>query len=134
MANTQPASRVEAFDVTIPAGTTAANPLEVATAWSPGELVGVEIVIPDGHNGLTGMRLLLAHAQAIPHTIGAWLIGNDDTLEYNILGLPNTGAWSVLGYNTDIFDHMFHVRYLVADFNYLPAATIGTPPTTPVLS
>lgn len=133
MAGAIPASRVEVFEVTAPAGTLPAVPVEVATGFTPGELVGLEIVIPDGHDGLTGIRLALAHAQAIPHTAGAWIIGNDETIEMDTAGYPNSGAWSAIVYNADAFDHTFHLRFYVADFALLGARLLSSPQTTPVL-
>lgn len=118
------------FDVLIPAGTLKTAPIEVATGWLPGELVGIEILIPDGPNGLAGVRILLAHAQAIPRTAGAWIVGNDEKIEWPTLGYPNSGAWSVSAYNSDLFDHTFTVRYLVADFVFTaPQPTAQRVPT-----
>jgi hypothetical protein len=131
MASLLPASRIEVFDVTVPKGTPKAAPIETQTRFTPGELVGIEVKIPDGHNGLTGFRILLAGGQAIPATAGAWVSGNDDELDWNTIGYPSSGAWSMQAYNTDAFDHVFHVRYLVSDFVYnQPAATpavVATP-------
>lgn len=133
MASALPASRIEVFDVVVPKATPIAAPIIVQTPWPHGELVGIEVKIPDGHNGLTGFRLLLANGQAIPATAGAWITGNDDELDWNTVGYPNSGAWSVQAYNTDAFDHVFHVRYLVSDFAYNQPATTEAPVVTPVV-
>ena len=129
MASALPASRIEVFDIPVPKGTPIAAPIIVQTAFPHGELVGIEVKIPDGHNGLTGFRLLLAGGQAIPATAGAWITGNDDELDWNTIGYPNSGAWSVQAYNLDSFDHVFHVRYLVSDFRY--SAPQGAEPLVP---
>lgn len=125
------ASRVELFDVFVPAGTAKASPIEVPCKWNPGELAGLEVFIPDGHNGTTGLKIALAHNPIIPQTQGAWIIGNDEKIEWPLVGYPNTGAWSAFAYNLDLFDHTFHVRFLVADFAYtgqtLPTAGAVTP-------
>jgi hypothetical protein len=132
MASALPASRIEVFDVVVPKATPIAAPLITQTPWPHGELVGIEVKIPDGHNGLTGFRLLLAGGQAIPATAGAWITGNDDELDWNTVGYPNSGAWSVQAYNTDAFDHVFHVRYLVSDFRYNQPVTAEDPIPTPL--
>ena len=119
MASSRPASRVEVFDVLVPAGTAKAAPIETNTNFGAGEVVGVTIVIPDGHNGLTGIRLAIGHGQAIPATAGAWIVGNDDEIELDTVGYINNGAWSAITYNLDAFPHTFHVRYEVADFPLL---------------
>lgn len=126
-----PATRVEAFDFLVPAGTPKAAPLELPTPWNAGELAGVEVFIPDGHNGTTGLRIAFAHQPVIPRTEGAWIIGNDEKIDWPLTGYGNSGAWSLYGYNSDLFDHTFHVRYLVADFGSLgltaPAVAAATP-------
>jgi hypothetical protein len=133
VASSRPASRVEVFDVVAPAGTAKAAPLEVPTPFMQGELVGVSIIIPDGHNGLTGIQLAVAHSQAIPFTRAAWIVGNDDEVSFDTIGYPNNGAWSAFVYNADIFQHIFHVRYEVADFAFMPAATLEAPLPTPLV-
>lgn len=127
-------SRVEVFDVAAPAGTAKAAPLEVPTNFQAGELVRVRIVIPDGHNGLTGIQLAVAHAQAIPYTAGAWIVGNDDDVAFEAIGYPNSGAWSAFVYNADIFQHVFHVRYEVADFAYISRTVVAPAVPTPLLT
>jgi hypothetical protein len=131
MASSRPASRIEVFDVLAPAGTLQAAPLEVPTPFAQGELVGVTIIIPDGHNGLTGIQLAVAHAQALPYTRGAWIVGNDDQPAFDTVGYPNNGAWSALVYNVDAFPHTFHVRYEVADFAYLGGEPVADLLATP---
>jgi hypothetical protein len=132
MADVRAASRVEAFEVVAPKGTPKAAPLEVPTIFNPAELVRVEVVIPDGVTYLAGLRILLAHAQAIPATAGSWIIANDDKIELETVGYSNSGAWSVLVYNTDIFDHTFHVRYHVADFPLTAPPDTAAPIATPL--
>lgn len=112
-----PFTRLEAFDVLVPAGTPITSPIETITSWNPGELVGLTIIIPPGHNAKTGLRLLLAHGQTIPTTQGAWIIGNPRELNWDTVGYPNSGAWSVQAYNTDRYDHTFHLEFQVADLN-----------------
>lgn len=133
MAPLIPASRVEVYDVAVPALTPKAAPLETPTVWTPGELVSVDVRIPDGAAGLVGFRILYAHAQAIPTTPGAWIIGNDDLFQADAIGYLNGGQWSVLAYNLDNFPHTLHVRYFVADLSRLGAGLVGIQPTTPML-
>lgn len=129
-----PASRVEVYDVLAPAGTPKATPLEVPTQWAAGELVSVDVRIPDGCAGLVGFQLLYAHAQAIPTTPGAWIIGNDEVFAADVTGHLNGGQWSVNVYNLDRFDHSLHVRYHVVDLSLLGGGLPLSPTTTPVLS
>lgn len=129
-----PASRVEVFDVLVPPLTPKAAPLETMTTWAAGELVSVDVRIPDGAAGLVGFRLLYAHGQTIPTTPGAWIIGNDDLFQADAIGYLNGGQWSVSAYNLDNFAHSLHVRYFVADLSRLGGDLGQVPPTTPMLS
>lgn len=126
------ADRFEIFDVTVTARTAKASAVETGTSFFDGLVTGVEIVIPDGHAGLTGIRLLQAHQQIIPRTFGAFITGNDEVVRWPISNVINNGAWSVQCYNTDIFDHMFHVRYLI-DENGLPSAARVPVATSPLV-
>lgn len=118
---TFPASRVEAFEVAVPAGTQKAAHFEVMTSFNAAEVIGAEIVIPRGHNYLTGLQLALAHSPVIPRTENGWLVDDGAKLAYDLTGYPNTGAWSCFGYNLDIYDHTFHVRFLLLDFAFTNA-------------
>lgn len=124
-------SRLEAFAVVIPKATPIAAPVEVATGWNPGELAGVELILPAGLAYNVGLRLLLAHAQAFPTTQGSWLVGNDEKIDWSTAGYPNSGAWSVQGYNLSQYDHTIQVRYKVADFalsrNEFETQPVATP-------
>jgi hypothetical protein len=133
MADARAASRIEAFEVTAPKGTPKTAPIEVSTKFNPAELVRVEVIVPDGVTYLAGLRILLAHAQAIPSTAGSWIVANDEKIELETMGYSNSGAWSVLVYNTDIFDHTFHVRFHVADFPLTQPPPEAAPIATPLV-
>lgn len=109
------ADRIEQFEVVVPAGTPRSAPLEIATGFNPGELEEIEIVIPDGHSGLTGIALALAHQVLIPETAGQFVTSNDEVIHWPVHNFPNSGAWSAFVFNSDVFDHAFFVRYLVRE-------------------
>lgn len=114
------ADRVELFDFTIAAGVARAAPVEVALGFDPGEVEEIELVIPDGHAGLTGIQLALAHQPIIPKTRGSFIRGNDEVIRWPMHNLPNSGAWSAFGFNTDSYDHGFTVRFLVNEIGRAP--------------
>jgi hypothetical protein len=134
MAPLIPASRVEVYDVPVPANTAQAAAIETPTIWAAGELVSVDVRIPDGAAGLVGFRILYAHSQAIPTTPGAWIIGNDDLFQTDVMGQLNGGQWSILAYNLDRYPHSLHVRYFVADLSRLGGTLGPANTTTPELS
>lgn len=119
------ADRVEWFDVTIAAGVARTAPVETATRFDPGIVDRIELTIPDGHAGLTGIRFLIAHQPIIPVTNGSFIVGNDRIIVWDTTNYLDNGAWSVQGYNTDVFSHTFHIAYLIREssLNAVSAAT-----------
>lgn len=133
MAQSAPANRVASFDVTVAAGVASTAPTETATTFRPGHLVGLELDIPDGHEGLTGIYFALAHGRAIPETDNAWITGNDEHISWSLAGFLNTGAWSVFTYNRDGFPHTFHIRYLINDQDLFTVQAGSVVAPTPLL-
>jgi hypothetical protein len=52
--------------------------------------------------------------QIIPINSGGWIISDDDKITWPVQGLPESGAWQLIGYNTDIYDHTIQVRFLTS--------------------
>jgi hypothetical protein len=133
------AERIEWFDITVSAGTAKAAAVEQAVSFQPAEVERIELTIPDGHAGLTGIAFLIGHQQLIPFKTGLYVVGNGVERSWDMRGYPNNGAWSVLTYNTDIYDHMFHIAFLVnelgaastAPVKMIPAASLGSTAITP---
>lgn len=133
MAQTLPASRVFPFTVTVPAGTAQASPLTVATTLPTGQVVRIEIDIPEGHVYQTGIFLAVAAGPYIPYGYRQWITGDGLNLGWDFAGLPDSGSWSAVVYNTDIFDHNFYLRYFILDDYLLEQPAPQPPPVTPVL-
>lgn len=113
--------------MTVAVGVLQAAPASTDISFNPGEVVGIEIQIPDGHAGLTGLQLASAHQPLIPNTAGAFIVANNDTIDWTVQGMPNTGNWQALCFNTDRFPHSFYIRFLVVELQryastYEPAA------------
>lgn len=99
--------------VTTPLGTTQAAPL--TTSWNLGNVVleTVEIMIPRGHSGLTGIHIDYQGVALIPFSQPAvFLVAADETITIPV-DLEIGAALSVVTYNTDVFDHAFYLRALV---------------------
>ena len=128
------ANRIESFDVSVPAGTSKASPQLTDVSFPDGVLVRVELDVPAGHVGLTGIQILAAHGQMIPYTFGAFLVADNHDFQWDLTGQIDTGSFQVNAYNTDVFDHSFHLRFSVLDFAYVSGAA-STPPlaATPAL-
>lgn len=98
-----------------PAQTPIATPVEVSCSFNPGSVTSVEIVIPTGHKGTTGLQLALAHQQVVPFTAGAWLIDDGARPVYELDEHPDSGAWSVFLYNLDNRSHQWQIRFKITE-------------------
>jgi hypothetical protein len=108
------ATEVRSFQVTIPAATAIASPVTVNTSFPSMTVDVVHIRVPSGPSGLMGFRLTMGNSQVIPINLGAWLIMDDDKVEWPLTNLPNSGQWAVTGYNTDIYDHQIYIDFLLS--------------------
>ena len=107
------ASRLEWFDVTVPAGTPIASPVTIPTSFPAGGVSKIQLHIPPGPAGTVGFQLWTGGGQFWPHTPGSWLILDNTSPEWVVDGMPNTGNWSVVAYNTDIYPHLIQVGFSV---------------------
>lgn len=114
------------FDVTIPAGTAQAAPQTTAMTIPVRTVNRIEVLAPDGLNGVVGFRLASSGQQIVPVNVGAWVIASGETLEWIFSNLIESGAWQLIGYNTGAYDHTLHVR-LYCGLPYAPA-TQSPPP------
>lgn len=107
------AERFQFFTITAPAGTLQSAPLSVATPFNPGVVVEIEVIIPDGHAGLTGIRFTNAGVAVIPFNQSTFIVSNDEKIRWPLDGFLDSTDWAAQVFNTDVYDHSFFVRYLV---------------------
>lgn len=107
------AERVRAFAVTVAANTVRTAPAETAMALPRGIIERVEIIIPDGHVGITGIAIAYAHQRVYPEIDNTWLQANDDKFTFEPDPKLSSGAWSAFAFNEDVFQHTFYVRFVV---------------------
>lgn len=104
------------FKDTVPAGTAIAAPQ--TTAWNLGnvDVETLEVMIPRGHAGLTGVHVDYQGVALLPFSSPpTFLVANDETITVPIdleIGAP----LSLVAYNLDVFAHAFYWRALVNVF------------------
>lgn len=112
--------------VTVPAGTLQAAPQ--TTAWDLGAVIveWVEVMIPKGHAGLTGVHLDYQGVALVPFaTPPEFLVARDETVRVPVdleIGAP----LSVVSYNLDVFSHSFYWRAFV-NLHLTDALAVTTP-------
>lgn len=116
---------VYTFDVTTPAGTAADAPQTVQIPMPDRQVDRIDVVAPAGLNGTVGFQIGMAGQQIIPVNTGGWIVTSAETVSFDLTGLPTSGAWEVFTYNTGIYPHTLHIRFVVS----LPGGDSTTAPT-----
>jgi len=116
------------WEIATPAGTAIASPKVTNVTLPPAHIYTVQVRIPPGHAGFTGIAMIVAGAVVIPWTQTLdYIVGNDDDLYFDI-GMDTGGAFVLQTYNTDVLDHTHYVRIA-----YQPLPVAPQPTTVAVL-
>lgn len=95
----------------MPAGTAVATPASQVVATVGQWIARVRLTIPSGHNGFTGWQLQLAGTVVVPYSGSSFVIGSDTELVFDVNRWANEGQLVMLGYNTGVWPHAFHVLF-----------------------
>ena len=90
-------------------------PKKENTTFRHGNVERVQIIVPAGHAGKTGIRLTIAHQQLLPITPGSWIITDDEVIDWPLAGFLDSGSWGVEAYNEDINAHEWFIRFLISE-------------------
>lgn len=105
-----------AWDITIPAGTTEADPLTQILKLSKGVITRCDIKFPRGCHGMVKVRLRHQEAQLVPLSRDQWVTGDNETVPteaYYELG-ETPAQLKFLGCSPGTsFDHTVTVRISV---------------------
>lgn len=121
--------QVRQFQVTIPHGTLSTTPLLTDLSFPPMTVESITVRVPPGPSGLVGFQLWVKGGQAIPAVDGTWIITDDELIQLDMTGLPDSGAWQLNAYNEGNYDHTINVRFGLSD---VPALTASPPPAATV--
>lgn len=118
-------SRVEEFELTVPAATLKTAPAVSAIEFNPGTIVRYELLIPDGPAGLSGVRLAAFGTQIMPNATGTWIVANNDKVAGEPYNWPNSGKLEWQAYNEDLNEHTYRLRLYLIE-NAHPSVTPTT--------
>lgn len=122
------ADRVEIFSVTCAANVAQSAAIETNLSFPPGYAREVEIVIPAGHAGVTGIAIAQAHQIIIPSSGNTWIISDDEIIRWPLSNYSDSGSWSAFTYNNDATNpHSWYLRFLIDEINVGVTATRITP-------
>lgn len=79
----------------------------------------MEIRIPDGHQGKTGLAIFYAGGQIIPFKQGTFLRGNNHQYSFDLDDYPTSEGWVAQVFNTDIHPHKFRCSVLIDELGTL---------------
>lgn len=112
--------RVYPLTVTTPDGTLEASPQSTTWPLEDARLLYIDLIIPAGHNGLTGLRVEYNGTQIVPWGDVSYIIANNDRIRFPVNGEITRTGLVIITYNTDVFDHS---HYLYAAIQDLPEPT-----------
>lgn len=107
------ATSEQVFAATITAGTAKASPMTVSLPVMAGVIDLIRWRVPPGPRGNLGWQLGMGGVTVIPENSGTYIIADNESDSVFISGLPDSGAWQVIGYNTGTFDHTVYLYFHV---------------------
>lgn len=111
------AARIYSLTVTVPAGTAIAAPVTVPWVTEDNVIESIEIMIPPGHNGQTGVRIVKGDVQILPYGAMTWITGNDYYRNFTVGDFTPTTDLTVQAYNTGAYPHSFYLRMEVTTYH-----------------
>lgn len=98
-------------DFTVAHSTTAAAPASQTVSFGTVMVLQVELLIPPGHNGLTGFALRYAGERLLPKAATEFIVGDNLDRFYDFR-FPVSAPLTLVGYNTDAtYGHTFHLTF-----------------------
>lgn len=123
--------RLYQLTVSTPANTAIIAPQSTTWRLEDAKLISVTIIVPDGHAGLTGIRLLQAGQEIAPYSNNDWFVSNNEKIDISINEEMTATGLVVQTYNTDFFPHKFWLRALIQDLTASGAAVGAALTATP---
>lgn len=118
-------TRIQSYTVTVPANTLASAPQSTPIAFSPGTVTQIDIKVPPGPSGNLAVNVNSGGNNYIPVNSNAFLFPDDDYLVFRLTNAPNSGNWTVVAYNTDVWDHSLYITFHVEDNLTVPSTSPG---------
>lgn len=108
--------------VTVAAGVTTAAPTSAIVQLGNVTLDEIQLQIPRGHVGLTGIAFEYAGVRLVPWGGAQDWVRGDNLTERFLVDFTMGGPLTVKTFNGDVFAHTFYVRFRVTDLVHQAAA------------
>lgn len=109
------ATRIEAPQLIIPAGTPVTAPASASLYAQRAIMTELEVMVPPGPSGLVGFSFWHSNEQVIPKIRGTWIIMDAETVRWPLEDFSDQPNWSVRAYNLDVYPHTLYLRVLLDD-------------------
>lgn len=106
------AQDVFTFSALLPVGTSPTNLTVVALTIPPRIVTQLQVRVPPGPNGEVGFAIGAAGQPVIPFNAGAFIVTDNELIDWPIRDGITSGAWQLFGYNTGFYPHTLQVRLL----------------------
>lgn len=120
-------SRVYTSQHLVPVGTLQAAPQIQTVTLDDLVLETVQVIIPDGHNGFTGIAITSQRLPVVPFAPGTFLVGNGEQPVFPYGRQVGANQLTVTTFNTDIYPHTFYLRWTLTEDTPAVSAVIVSP-------
>lgn len=111
---------VQAFALTLPAGSGSSNITFEDTPLGISDVAQIDIVFPPGCAGLVGARIEFSANPVYPVGSNGWFVLDDDRVQIPVSSQGNSGQWRLSGYNKDFYPHTVRAYYY---YNFVDAGS-----------
>jgi hypothetical protein len=113
--------------LTVPAKRAITNPLIQQLTLQDAILDRMQVRVPAGHTGLTGIAVLWSGAQIWPTIPGTWTSGDNELFEWEYGKEVTAAGLQLSGYNTDVHAHTFYARFWLSNVQPVSPIVIASP-------
>lgn len=106
------AREVHQFTVIVPAGTLKTAPVIFNLPMPPRTVDELAVRIPPGPRGEVGFAIGASGVVVMPYQVGAFIVGDNETIRWPLENQIDSGAWQLQAYNTGAFNHSLYVVFL----------------------
>ena len=91
----------------------------VELLFNEGIVTRIDVRIPSGHAGRTGLTVFYAGFQIIPFKQGTFLHGNKGTYRFDLEDFPTGSGWVAQVFNSDVHPHTFRCTVFLDELTAL---------------
>lgn len=99
------------FAPIIAANTPIAAPAVLDISFPARVVERIDWRMPEGSMGLVGWYLAMGGVQLLPQQQGEYVIAHGETGFWEVEGLPDSGAWQLIGYNLGTNQHSVFLTF-----------------------